>query len=107
MTDFTVFEGVKVIGLDRNRNAVVFKPQSLEGLSGLVANDWDFSSSKLNLEDLNSNSENVEDVSMFRMITVTPDQYLDFIDKGIDVSSFSVDVKFFKGLHDSGDFLKF
>ena len=102
LTDFTVFEGVKVIGLDRMyRNAVVFKPQSLEGLSGLVANDWDFSSSKLNLEDLNSNSKNVEDVSMFQMITVTPDQYLDFIDKGVDVSSFTVDVKFFRDLNDS------
>ena len=65
----------------------------------MVANDWDFSSSTLNLEDLNPNSENVEDVSMFRTITVTPDQYLDFMDKGLDVSSFSVDVKFFEGLH--------
>ena len=102
LSDFTVFDGIKVLGLEKNYSKnVVFHPSSLTGLSNLVENGWDFSRSILNLNNLSPNSNNSEDVSMFKETWLRPDQFLDYIDKGIDVSAFSVDVKFFKNVNDS------
>lgn len=95
--DFTIFHGVKVIGLETLfKNNVVFKPHSLTGLSELVSNGWNFSQISLDLQSLYPNVKFTENVDMFQKVVVSPNQYLEFLNEGIDVSKFKVDVSSFK-----------
>jgi len=95
--DFTIFHGVKVIGLETlYKNNVVFKPNSLTGLPELVSDGWNFSKIALDLQSLNPNVKYAQPVDMFQRVVVSPDQYLEFLKEGIDVSKFTVDISSFK-----------